>query len=394
MKDIDYNGFNNIKKFYNGIENIPVDVLKLIRNDVWKCFTKEERELVLPTIEKYWNDFGFPYPEFNIDKIKEDYERMLNFDSDSIFLKKEKEITLNNIGLGTVNSVHPHKYNVKSSNNYFATPYENFIDKNIFKKVILKAIEIYGTPFYKTGIRMTLSIYGAARAVSNFRPTVANFIYKKYCPPGGRVLDPSLGYSGRLFGALTSNISYYEGCDPCSETFIGNKKLLSIIQNIENKNNKLNSFFEDAPSNRIPEVILHNVPFEDFQPKSNFFDLVFTSPPYFDKELYSKEETQSYKRYPKYNEWLDKFLKPMIVKSHDSLKKNGYMIINIYGKVKENCLEYDFNKIAKDVFGHEADDTIYLRLSKMIGTKNKGNIENRNNRQDYKIEPIFIYKKT
>jgi len=57
---------------------------------------------------------------------------------------------------------------------------------------------------------------------------------------------------------------------------------------------------------------------------------VFTSPPYFDRERYSIEDTQSWKRYGTSLElWLNGFLFKVIEKSFKWLKEGGRLILNI-----------------------------------------------------------------
>ena len=75
-------------------------------------------------------------------------------------------------------------------------------------------------------------------------------------------------------------------------------------------------------------------------PQSNYFDLVFTSPPYFQIEKY-QGDNQSYKLYKKYGEWIDGFLYPMLENAWDSLKSKGVFAINIcnvYAQHRENDL--------------------------------------------------------
>jgi tRNA1(Val) A37 N6-methylase TrmN6 len=76
------------------------------------------------------------------------------------------------------------------------------------------------------------------------------------------------------------------------------------------------------------QVELYNIPFEDFQTDKKF-DLIFSSPPYFNTEKYCNEETQSFKRYPTKLEWKNGFLKKLIEKSYQFLKTDSYFVINI-----------------------------------------------------------------
>jgi len=392
MKDVDSNGFKNLVRIYGSIDKIPEEDLFNVTDIVFRSMTDEERWLCVPVVEKYWRKRGFPYPEFNLQDVTDEYDKLLNFEPNSIWVPECKEITQHNLGLSSANCFHHHKYHVKCRE--YRPPIATFLDEEKFRKVLYKEMKYSGNPFKRTSLRNMISLFSGTHGVSNFRPTVAKLIYTKYCPVDGKVLDPSLGYSGRLFAALTSHISHYEGCDPCVATYEGGKKMLETITNIENKRNKLSMFLDDGErKTRLPNVILHNIPFEEYKGKSNFFDLVFTSPPYFNTEQYSDEDTQSWKKFPEYDMWVEGFLRPLIKTSHRVLKKGGKLILNIYGKVGKNCLEDSTLQIAKEVFGHDVDDTFYMQMSKLMGIKGKGKIENRNDRYEHKIEPFFVWTK-
>ena len=60
-----------------------------------------------------------------------------------------------------------------------------------------------------------------------------------------------------------------------------------------------------------------------------------TSPPYFDLEIYSDEDTQSVNQYPNYLDWLTKFIEPIIkfISNTESIKYSCWSVIN-FGKYK------------------------------------------------------------
>ena len=62
---------------------------------------------------------------------------------------------------------------------------------------------------------------------------------------------------------------------------------------------------------------------------SKSFDLLLTSPPYFNKEKYSDAETQSCVRYKENNEWLSKYLFETLRRSLKYIKPGGFFAINI-----------------------------------------------------------------
>ena len=69
--------------------------------------------------------------------------------------------------------------------------------------------------------------------------------------------------------------------------------------------------------------IIHSS-FETAEIEENEYDLVFTSPPFFDFELYEKSETQSVSKFNTLEKWLSGFMFPLIEKSNKALTKKGY----------------------------------------------------------------------
>jgi hypothetical protein len=72
---------------------------------------------------------------------------------------------------------------------------------------------------------------------------------------------------------------------------------------------------------------------ENFPQYQEYFDIYFSSPPYFDCERYSTDETQSYKKFPKYDLWIKGFYRQTIYNACDALKKDGVFAINIFEKI-------------------------------------------------------------
>lgn len=107
-----------------------------------------------------------------------------------------------------------------------------------------------------------------------------------------------------------------------------------------------------------------------------------TSPPYFNKEIYSVDKNQSNFKYPEYKSWVESFLNSLINKSFNYLKNSGYLIINIDDiKVKEK--EYKITEdLLKIVSTLSLDHVIthQLELGKMYNI-------------DRGTEPIFVFRK-
>ena len=77
------------------------------------------------------------------------------------------------------------------------------------------------------------------------------------------------------------------------------------------------------------DVTIYKLGSEDYKPKKESLDLCFTSPPYFNTEKYSDEDTQSYIRYQDIDSWNKNFLHKALGKMIPTLKEGGILAINI-----------------------------------------------------------------
>jgi len=329
-----------------------------VNKKVWKGFTDEELEEYKIKLFNFYKQHGFPYFDMTDEQCSRVVDNLLNFDSDRIILDEDYLKQVMN-GLNLVNFFMPHIFEVKCRN--FKSPMECFQDDEMLKKAIKKRLSI-GDNMSHAGMRKALSWTHGTHRVSNFRPTIAKYIYDNYSG-GGRVLDFSSGFGGRLFGAFVSQkVKTYVGTDPSTKTYEG---LIKIKDYLQTKIEK--------------EVILHNQPFEDLELEDNSFDLAFSSPPYFNTEEYSYEDTQSFMKYDTKEKWRDGFLKPLVSNVHRYLKTDGYFIINIANVNSYKNLEEDLLEIAKEE-GFNLVKTYKMNLSKLMS---KG----------YKYEPIYVFRK-
>ena len=216
-------------------------------------------------------------------------------------------------GLGLAWTYFPHMWGIQC--NKMKTPLEVFNDDTLFMKAIIKRMR-WGTYISDSGIRKALKSFSGTQSVSNFRPSAAAAIYHHFLPAeGGVTWDMSSGFGGRLLGAMACNrVKKYIGTDPSTYTMDG---LRGIEAEVLPMLTKLNS-------NRKLEIELHKCGSEDYSPATGTLDLCFTSPPYFNCEKYSDEPTQSYKRFPSQNEWLNGFMHQTLANS-SGIKTNRYL---------------------------------------------------------------------
>ena len=116
-------------------------------------------------------------------------------------------------------------------------------------------------------------------------------------------------------------------------------------------------------------------------------DLVFTSPPYFGVEKYSKDENQSYLRYRKFDSWLVNFLFKIIQKSYNSLEKDGHLVLNI----SDVYMNHTINKICEPMIeyckelGFKHIGTFGMRMAKRTNSKSDSD--------GIFCEPMYIFER-
>jgi len=146
---------------------------------------------------------------------------------------------------------------------------------------------------------------------NNFRITLCLEVLELFKP--SKWLDISAGWGDRLISALlSSHIKYYCGVDPnpCLHP-----TYQSIIKHLDPEQHKICKLIQDG----FETAILPDIK----------FDLVFSSPPYFNLEIYSQETKDSVSKYANVNAWFSGFLMPSIKKSIKYLKTGGYLVLYI-----------------------------------------------------------------
>lgn len=204
---------------------------------------------------------------------------------------------------------------------------------------------------------------------SQFRPSAAKSIYEYFNAQD--VLDFSMGWGDRLAGFCASaNTKSYLGIDPNINLFDGYEKQVRFY-NTDKQIRFFNSAAEDF----------------NFSDYKNKFDLIFSSPPYYCAEKYTKDDNQSWKRYKKLDDWLDKFLFSVIRNSATTLKSGGHLVINI----SDVYLHHQRNEMCDPMndfistLDFEYKGAIGLKMAKRPNSKAEGT--------GVFAEPIWIWQK-
>jgi len=321
-------------------------------------------EQIIEESFKYWRKKGFPFRKLEMFEIMQE-------------LNKLKELPINRcisstLGYKVADTFHNHRFFAAA--NGMCSPVDSFNDD----KKLLKAFKLsldFNTRITQESCTPTIYIVNGTQACSNFRPAWAKYYIERYGKAGGVYLDPSTGYGGRLIGFLCSNMRKYIGIDPNTVTYKANQQIDQELNSLIGK-----------------EIELHNLPFEDTDLGEEIADFIFTSPPYFTKEIYSKENTQSCNRYSEYESWSNNFLKVLMQKCYKYLKNERLCIINIE----------DVN--VKNKHYHLVDDTIkygaeagfkFLKNEPLIFNANRVGVKKDGDNGDRKsvTESVLIFYK-
>ena len=188
------------------------------------------------------------------------------------------------------------------------------------KKWVINMMKYYDDPKYKNMSledkqrRIYALYYGS---VNIFKPSVAKWLCDKYLMRGFTggvppiVLDPFAGFSSRMLGCVASGCKYI-GIDSNVNLREGYDEIITELE----LSNSTEIIFQDCI----------NLDYSKYE-----YDMVLTSPPYFNIEIYSYMNKKSK------SEWITFYIK-IFTKIFDNLKLKGYMIINVNNEIYEKVL--------------------------------------------------------
>jgi hypothetical protein len=284
-----------------------------------------------------------PYPDLE-ENLPDVMKKLSNMDASKPYNPETREFS-NNISVVGHNYLKHHFHSYWGSRfNGNPSPKEAWLDDKIMQEVIDYRIGCNNSgEVYDFSLHQCVRGLSARRiSVSFFKPALAASIYKTYLKDTVNpiVLDPCCGFGGRLLGFKSLYPDgIYVGCEPNIETY---NELLNLV----------------TDGKWGETVKIYNCKFEDFVVNNNCkFDMVFTSIPYYDVEIYSNNV-----EYKSFEEWKNIFIKSI-----------------------ENCILYSSNvyiNLPLDLsnkLGWNDKVTYHIKSNKSHFDKTEGN----------KLEPII-----
>lgn len=277
-----------------------------------------KKELITPDLEPHIREQirGFATELLlNPDNILKDTYELIERKKDWLSLAKKEVIidgeiinidTRTRQGHKILDHHMPHFYEVK---NYKGKSVKGLFTQSVLEKALLTNLMVHTTP-YKSEIRRMITMTAGLGSVTKYRTITSKSIIQFF--KAKRVLDPCVGWGGRMLGCLSAgDDTYYVGCEPDSNTAMGLINILSDEAIPLNARSRATIIEKPAELGLLEDIALMDK-----------FDMILTSPPYFNLELYTAGK-QSTIKYPAWEVWVEEWLKLVIMKSLSYLKEGG-----------------------------------------------------------------------
>ena len=296
--------------------------------------SEEQEEIISQLLTLIRSINIFPIIYFNKEGIKKEIQSVI--DKKDICIIDNTVFTQLRNGLLLLDYLFPNLH-LAYTCNVKQNIYDRFFDDKVLKTCLKRYLESG-----KSINNLRTVYFSTARfywdTPINFSPMRAKIIYEHFCPINGTIYDYSAGFGGRMLGALSSDKNFtYIGTDPNTNTYQNLLKLGGYIEEVTQRKNSYKIYNLCSEQLILPE-------------KSA--DFIFSCPPFFNKEIYCDENTQSINKFSNYNEWLNYYVKPTIKNCYNALKDNGvfaFDILDYHLYSKKIPLIEDWTRIAEEV---------------------------------------------
>lgn len=294
-------------------------MLKSILNNkhALSSLTDAEFEALLPQLAAELESHGVLRESYTDADIQKDWALLLKKDA------TQNEMTISATEVAGMKVLRKHMRHFHAVRNYKGHSVESLWTQPCLEKALRFNRAQHSTPYASEIIR-SLSFANGLGKVTMYRPLMAKKVVAYLATQLGvkevRVLDVCAGWGGRMVGAKSAEGGgdklppqtprngdkggggggdkgggmkvHYTGIDPCEKTYAALRAIRDELG--------------------LTDVTLVNKPAEvALQQSLGTYDIALTSPPYYNLELYSDEQTQSVQA-GGYQTWLDTFLKPVI----------------------------------------------------------------------------------
>jgi 16S rRNA G966 N2-methylase RsmD len=275
-----------------------------IKNSL-RNISDEEFEVIITTLASELENISFNYSYSDPDLLK-DWNSLIKWNA-----RIDTMASTQRVGMKLCEHFFPNFFDIENKD---GNSFKSLWTADKLEKVLRWNRKSHSTPYLSELRRGIYFNYNLAKSTM-YRPQMAKMVVTNL--GAKRVLDPCAGWGGRMLGTIAAGAEYV-AFEPNTETYEGLLNLSKFL-GIQDKVRIIKDSALEMDKYDIGE-----------------FDLILTSPPYFDLEVYSHEDTQSIKGCDTYSIWVNNFLKPLIELSISHMKVDGWSCWNVHnvGKMK------------------------------------------------------------
>ena len=329
----------------------------LNRKNSTRGLSDTEFELIVDTLAEALEEHDFHH-SYTFPELLSDWSKLCKFNTTNLNTSSSSRV-----GMKLCEHYFPNFFEIENSK---GVSFSNSWKKENLVDILRWNRKSHTTPYLS---ELRRGIYFCCGLTKNtmYRPHLAKIVSANFAHK--TVLDPCAGWGGRFLGAISARKKYI-GFEPNPKTY---ENLCRLANNL-GVNTKRYCLYNDVAEN------MNSYDFENV-------DLILTSPPYFNLEIYNlNNEKQSENRFSTYEHWRDLWLKDVISKSLNRLNVKGYSAWNVHTiKTKMNMIE-DVEKIHNENGWKHCNDISLTSSKRQSNQTKKGNSKN----QD--LTRIFCYK--
>lgn len=346
---------NIYKNYYDFFEPITVNGITLDKQTV-ALLSNEEKQNIAYDIFDYFRSIGFIiYTRRN---VLDEYKYLCETNPDITSL----QVSGTSRSCANICKQYCEAF-YKTSMKDELSIYDAFMNDDLLLKVIKNRLCISWKTKENFEISMNSIIKGFHSSglsynISLFKPMVAKYMYMRYSNISDTVYDYAAGWGGRMLGAAACGRKYI-GIDPLT------------IASLERIQNDL----------KLENIILKSGVSENMILDENSIDFSFSSPPYFDLEIYSQDTSQAYNKGEDY--FYNTYWRKTLENIKHMLKPNKWFGLNV--DIKHNKMI----DITKEYFGDIIEEVEMMmprfHMNRHLGGKKSENIYMFTNRKDTSI---------
>lgn len=311
-----------------------------------KNLSDSEFENILPILAEELSQYNYHYNHSETD-LRNDWLKLCSWKTSSNYINSTSRV-----GMKLCEHFMPNFFDIENSKG--ASVSKLWTTENLIK-VLRWNRKSHSTP-YISEIRRGIYFCCGLTKSTMYRPQMMKLACIKYDPK--IVLDPCAGWGGRMLGAVSYG-AHYIAFEPNTVTYNNLHKIIDFL----GISDSVTLICDDARN-----MLKYNLP---------KVDMILTSPPYFDLEIYTHENTQSVKNLNTYDNWADNFLQDIIRLGIHHLNPKGVSCWNV-GKVKNRDMNADVERYHTK-FGYSAINTLMVTSSKRQSNQTSESKNQKNN---------------